>query len=67
MTFLVSTIGSAMLCYAIPYTPESLPAKLGAFTLFSSIMGATLAPVALMAGILHSLISQPIHSFLNVH
>ena len=35
---------------AVPYTPETLPAKVGAFTLFSSIMGATLAPVALIGG-----------------
>ena len=47
----VGTIGSSILCHSIPYTSESLPLKVGSFALFSSIMGATLAPVALMAGI----------------
>jgi FtsH-binding integral membrane protein len=50
VAFFVGTIGSAMLCYSIPYTPETIPAKIGSYVLFTSIMGATLAPVALMAG-----------------
>ena len=50
MLFVVGTIGSAMLCYATPYTPETLPAKIGAFTLFTSIMGVTLAPLFTVAG-----------------
>lgn len=50
ITFLVGTIGSCILCYSIPYSPETLPAKIGAFTLFTSVMGATLAPVALIGG-----------------
>lgn len=45
-----ATMGSAILVHLTPYTPETLPLKLGAFTLFTSVMGATLAPVALMAG-----------------
>ena len=39
-----------MLCYATPYTSETLPAKIGAFTLFCSIMGLTLAPLVAVAG-----------------
>lgn len=50
LLFVAGTIGSAMLCYATPYTPETLPAKIGAFTLFTSIMGVTLAPLIAIAG-----------------
>lgn len=50
LLFVVGTIGSSMLCYATPYTPETLPAKIGAFTLFTSIMGVTLAPLIAIAG-----------------
>jgi FtsH-binding integral membrane protein len=39
-----------MLCYATPYTPETLPAKIGAFILFTSIMGVTMAPLISIAG-----------------
>lgn len=39
-----------MLCFATPYTPETLPMKMGAFTLFSSIVGITLAPLVTIAG-----------------
>ena len=48
--FFVGTIGSSMLCYATPYTPETMPMKIGAFTLFTSVMGATMAPLVMMAG-----------------
>ena len=47
---MVGTIGSAMMCYAIPYTPETVPAKMAAYGVFTTIMGITLAPVALMGG-----------------
>ena len=50
LLFAAGSIGSAMLCYSIPYTPETLPAKLGAFTVFTSIMGLTLAPLIAIAG-----------------
>ena len=50
VTFLVGTIGSSLLCYSIPYEPETIPAKIGAFGLFSSIMGASLAPILLIGG-----------------
>lgn len=50
ITCLAATIGSSVLVFATPYTPETLPLKIGAFTLFSTVVGATLAPVALMAG-----------------
>ena len=50
LLFIVGTIGSSMLCYATPYTPETLPAKIGAFTLFTSIMGVTMAPLISIAG-----------------
>ena len=50
MTFAVGSIGSAMMCYAIPYTPETLPAKMAAYGVFTTIMGITLAPVVLMGG-----------------
>lgn len=49
--FFVGTIGSSILVHAVPYTPESLPLKVGAFTLFSSIMGVTMAPLVMIAGI----------------
>ena len=39
-----------MLCFATPYTPETLPMKIGAFTLFSSVVGITLAPLVTIAG-----------------
>ena len=39
-----------MLCFATPYTPETLPMKIGAFAVFSSIMGVTLAPLITIAG-----------------
>lgn len=48
--FFVGTMGSAMVCYATPYTQETLPMKIGAFTVFTSIMGATLAPLVVAAG-----------------
>ena len=48
--FFAGTIGSSMLCYATPYTPETMPMKLGAFTLFTSVMGVTMAPLIMMAG-----------------
>ena len=48
--FFVGTIGSSMLCYATPYTPEALPMKIGSFALFTSIMGVTLAPLITIAG-----------------
>ena len=50
--FFVGTIGSSMLCYATPYTSETMPAKLGTFALFTSVMGVTLAPLIAMAGML---------------
>jgi FtsH-binding integral membrane protein len=50
LLFVVGTIGSSMLCYATPYTPETLPAKIGAFILFTSIMGVTMAPLISIAG-----------------
>ncbi|KAL5484027.1 hypothetical protein EMCRGX_G020454 [Ephydatia muelleri] len=50
VTCFAATIGSSLLVIATPYTPETLPLKIGAFTLFSAVMGATLAPVILMAG-----------------
>ena len=43
-------MGSGILCMSLPYTPETIPAKIGAFALFSSLMGATLAPMALIGG-----------------
>lgn len=48
--FFVGTIGSSMLCYATPYTPETMPVKLGTFALFTSVMGITLAPLLTIAG-----------------
>lgn len=48
--FFVGTIGSSMLCYSIPYTTESIPLKMGAFALFGTIMGTTLAPLIAIAG-----------------
>ena len=48
--FFVGTIGSSMLCYATPYTPETMPVKIGTFALFTSVMGVTLAPLIAMAG-----------------
>ncbi|CAI8014718.1 Growth hormone-inducible transmembrane protein [Geodia barretti] len=50
LLFGVGSIGSALLCYSVPYTPETLPAKIGAFTLFTSIMGLTMAPLVAFAG-----------------
>ena len=49
--FFLGTIGSSILVHAVPYTPETLPLKIGAFTLFSSIMGVTMAPLIAIAGI----------------
>ena len=48
--FFVGTIGSSILCHSIPYTPESLPLKIGAFALFSTIIGTTMAPLIAIAG-----------------
>ena len=48
--FFVGTMGSAMVCFATPYTPETLPMKIGAFTVFTSVMGVTLAPLIMAAG-----------------
>ena len=50
--FIVGSIGSSILVHSLPYTPETLPAKIGAFTLFSSIMGVTMAPLLVVAGTL---------------
>ena len=61
LLFAVGTIGSCMLCYATPYTPETLPAKIGAFTLFTSIMGVTLAPLITIAGDTISLVHVHVH------
>ena len=48
--FLVGTIGSSMLCYATPYSPETMPLKVGSFALFTSVMGASMAPLIYIAG-----------------
>ena len=40
-----------MVCYATPYTPETMPMKIGSFVLFTSVMGATLAPLVSIAGV----------------
>ncbi|XP_064395325.1 growth hormone-inducible transmembrane protein-like [Halichondria panicea] len=48
--FFVGTIGSSMICYSTPYTPETLPLKIGAFSVFASVMGVTMAPLIMMAG-----------------
>lgn len=48
--FFIGTIGSSMICHATPYTAAAMPLKLGSFAVFSSVMGATLAPLILMAG-----------------
>uniref|UniRef100_A0A1X7SQL6 Growth hormone-inducible transmembrane protein n=1 Tax=Amphimedon queenslandica TaxID=400682 RepID=A0A1X7SQL6_AMPQE len=50
IVFLVGTIGSAMMCYGIPYKPETIPVKIASYALFTGIMGATLAPIAFMGG-----------------
>jgi len=50
IAFLAGTIGSSILVHVTPYQPETLPLKIGAFTLFTSIMGATMAPLIMMAG-----------------
>ena len=39
-----------MICHATPYTAATMPIKLGSFAVFSSIMGATISPLILMAG-----------------
>ena len=44
VTFLVGAMGSSILCMSIPYTTEMLPAKIATFAVFSSVMGATMAP-----------------------
>lgn len=48
--FFVSSIGSMILVHTVPYTPETLPVKVGSFTLFSAIIGVTLAPLITIAG-----------------
>lgn len=40
-----------MICHATPYTAATMPIKLGSFAVFSSIMGATISPLILMAGV----------------
>ena len=50
VAFLVGTVGSSLLCMSIPYSPETLPAKVGAFTVFTSVMGASLVPLLFMGG-----------------
>ena len=68
LLFVVGTIGSSMLCYATPYTPETLPAKIGAFILFTSIMGVTMAPLISIAGTgVHVLYILYIHVHVHVH
>lgn len=62
LMFAVGSIGSAILCFSIPYSPETLPAKVGAFTLFTSIMGLTMAPLITIAG---TLVYQVYLEFLN--
>ena len=39
-----------MMCYGIPYKPETVPVKIVSYALFTGIMGATLAPIAFMGG-----------------
>ena len=46
----MGTVGSSVLCMSIPYSPETLPAKVGAFTVFTSVMGASLVPLLFMGG-----------------
>ncbi len=50
MLFFVGSIGSMIATQVIPYTPETLPLKIGALTLFSGITGVTLAPLIGIAG-----------------
>ncbi len=50
IVFFAGTIGSSMLCHSTPYGPETLPLKIGAFGLFASMMGVTMAPLIIMAG-----------------
>ena len=38
VVFLVGTVGSSVLCMSIPYSSETLPAKVGAFAVFTSVM-----------------------------
>ena len=50
VTFLVGALGTSILCMSIPYTTEMLPAKITTFAVFSSVMGATIAPLVLLGG-----------------
>lgn len=50
--FFLGSIGSMMLVHSVPYAPETLPVKVGAFTAFSAIMGVTMAPLIGIAGTL---------------
>ena len=49
--FLVGSVGSMMMVHSVPYAPETLPVKVGAFTAFSAIMGVTMAPLIAIAGV----------------
>lgn len=48
--FFLGSIGSMMMVYSVPYAAETIPVKVGAFTIFSAIMGITLAPLIGIAG-----------------
>ena len=50
VVFLVGTVGSSVLCMSIPYSSETLPAKVGAFAVFTSVMGASLTPLLFIGG-----------------
>ncbi|KAI6656414.1 Growth hormone-inducible transmembrane protein-like [Oopsacas minuta] len=48
--FLIGTIGSSMVCRSLPYSPEFLLPKLGAFSTMCGVAGISLAPLTFLGG-----------------